>query len=77
MIESINGIRATLGNREVVKLNYLQKVFDPKGEGWDVNEVQKVGKKFKRAIKREGIDVDNMLDARLRSWFILMFYHIS
>ena len=67
MIESIDSIIVTLGNREVVKLNYLQKVFDPKGEGWDVNEVQKAGKKIERAIKREGIDVDNMLDTRLRS----------
>ena len=27
MIEAIDGVRATLGNKEVVKLNDLQKVF--------------------------------------------------
>ena len=69
MIESIDGVRATLDNKEVVKLNDLQKVFAPEGEGGGVNEVQKVKKsnKIQRAIKREGIHVDNMLDTRLRS----------
>ena len=69
IIESIDGVRATLGKKEVVKLNDLQKVFVPEDEVGDVNEVQKVEKsnKIQRAIKREGIDVDNMLDTRLRS----------
>ena len=50
IIESIYGVRATLGNKEVVKLNDLQKVFAQEGEGGGVNEVQKVEKaiKFKR-----------------------------
>ena len=69
MIESIDGVRATLDNKEVVKLNDLQKVFAPKDEAGGVNEVQKVEKSntIQKAIKREGIDVDNMLDTRLRS----------
>ena len=45
IIESIDGVRARLGNKEVVKLNDLQKVFSPEGEGGGVNEVQKVEKK--------------------------------
>ena len=45
IIESIDGVRATLGNKEVVKLNDSQKIFSPEGEGGGVNEVQKVEKK--------------------------------
>ena len=47
MIESIAGVRAILDNKDVVKLNDLQKVFAPAGEGGDVNEVQKVEKSNK------------------------------
>ena len=68
MIEAIDGVRATLGNKEIVKLNGLQKVFAPEGEKGDVNEEHKVEKSntIQRAIKREGTDVDNILESRRR-----------
>ena len=68
MIETIDGVRATLGNKEIVKVHDLQKIFAPEGEEGDVNEVQKVEKSntVQRAIMREGIDVDNILESRRR-----------
>ena len=68
IIESIDGVRATLSNGEVIKLNDLQKVSTADDGGEDENEVQKIeeGNKIKRSMKREGLDVDNILESRRR-----------
>ena len=41
IIESIDGVRATLSNGEIIKLNDLQKVSTADDGGKDENEVQK------------------------------------
>ena len=68
IIESIYGVRATLSNGEIIKLNDLHKVSTADDGGEDENEVQKIeeGNKIQKDMKQEGIDVDNIWERRRR-----------